>query len=273
MANHSGIFACKIPGHGFAESNTTEHACLCQVGLNGEPPGLSLSIPKKLKLLFWKKEILYKKTQYSCHSWTPQKLFANAHTENQDSRPADYGHTWRTRTTKIQTRKECHQRSLKGPPTTAPGRRKCPLTASQQCGARSQTPSLGNPAYQGPRRSLSWWQWASVYAGAEGGHRWWPVTCGEKTRLDRLRGVAWETEAEEAEEQCARAEAAARVSRVRRLAGCSSRPIVARLALLQSSHSSSRTSRQGRRRLGWDAKLLHWGTNFQSSIYFFFLIW
>lgn len=116
MANHFGIFACKIPGHGLAESNTTEHACLCQVGLNGEPPGLSLSIPKKLKLLFWKKEILYKKAQYSCHSWTPQKLFANAHTENQDSRPADYWHTWRTRTTKIQNRKACHQRRLsKGP--------------------------------------------------------------------------------------------------------------------------------------------------------------
>lgn len=83
---------------------------------DGEPPGLPLSIPKNLKLLFWEKEIVYKKAQYSCHSWTSQKLLANAHTGNQGSRPSDYGHTWRTRTTKIQNRKECHQRRLsKGP--------------------------------------------------------------------------------------------------------------------------------------------------------------
>ena len=50
--------------------------------------------------------------------------------------------------------------------------------------------------------------------------------------------MACETEAEAAEEQCARAEAAARVSRVRGPAGCCSRPSVARLALLKSSHSS-----------------------------------
>ena len=150
MANHSGTFASKIPGHGFAESNTTEHARLCQVGLNGEPPGPSLSIPKKLKLLFWKKEILYKKAQYSCHSWTPQKLFANAHTENQDSRPADYGHTWRTRTTKIQNRKECHQKRLSKAPNYGTGPEKMSTHCKPTVWSTVSDSEPGEPRLPGP---------------------------------------------------------------------------------------------------------------------------